>query len=134
VFRGFQAASPGRGKMEFRFLWLTKQPMAAVFDAKTKKLTFPALLPHVDRETAAALKAVIDARSDRSPAHKRIDARKARITSAVRRGDFSLAAEIRGNNHEYAVSKALNVINELFVTLQEHHPDYLIERFGFSTE
>ena len=121
--------------MEYRFLWLTNKPMAAIFDVKTKKLTFPSVLPNVDRQLAAELKAVLDARADRDqPAHKRIDARKARITSAARKGDFSLVAEIRGNNHDYAVSKALNVINELFVMLHEHRPEYLIEQFGISTE
>jgi hypothetical protein len=41
---------------------------------------------------------------------------------------------VRGSNHAYAVKTALNLINEMFVTLQEHHPDYLIEHFGLSAE
>ena len=56
------------------------------------------------------------------------------MTGTVRRGDFGLTVEIRGRNHEYAVKHALNVINELFVTLHEHRPEYLIERFGISAE
>lgn len=124
-----------RGKIEYRFLWLTKKPTTAVFDTKAKTLTFPSLLPDVDRPTASLLKSVIDARSDRSqPDHKRIDARKARISGVVRRGDLSITTEIRGNNHDYAVSKALNVINEMFVMLHEHRPEYLIDQFGMSAE
>ena len=46
----------------------------------------------------------------------------------------SLSVEIRGSNHDYAVKQALNLINELFLALQERHPEYLIERFGMSTE
>ena len=81
------------------------------------------------------MKAVVESRTAKGqPEHKRVDARRGKISCAVRKSDFSVAVEIRGQNHEYAVSRALNVINELFVTLQEHHPEYLIERFGFSPE
>ena len=44
------------------------------------------------------------------------------------------AIEIRGGNHAYAVTKALNVINELFVMLHEGHPEYLVQSFGISAE
>lgn len=54
--------------------------------------------------------------------------------SRVRKGDLSLSVEIRGSNHAYAVKQALNLVNELFLALQERRPEYLIERFGFSTE
>lgn len=135
VFRGFTASPIARKRIEYRFLWLTKKPMTAVFDPASLRLTFPSLLPQLDRQAAARMKAVIEERSSKAaPAHKRIDARRARISGAVRKGDFSVAVETRGKNHDYAVSRALNVINELFVTLQEHHPEYLIEQFGFSAE
>lgn len=32
------------------------------------------------------------------------------------------------------VSKALNVITEYFLALHEGYPEYLVERFGISTE
>lgn len=135
VFRGFRATPLARGRVEYQFLWLTKKPMTAVFDPHRRRLTFPSALPHVDRGIAAGMKAIVDARSSRSvPSHKRIDARKCRIAAAVRKGDLSLTAEIRGDNHDYAVSRSLNVINEMFVALHEHHPGYLIERFGISSE
>jgi len=135
VFRGFRATAGARKRIEYQFVWLTRKPMTAVFDPSTKRLSFPSLLPQLDREAATRMKAVIASRSERSqPEHKRVDARRGKISSAVRKGDFSVAVDIRGLNHDYAVSRALNVINELFVTLQEHHPDYLIARFGFSTE
>lgn len=135
VFRGFRATPLARGRVEYQFLWLTKKPMTAVFDPLRRRLTFPSVLPHVDRHIAADMKAIVDARRSRSvPAHKRIDARKCRLAATVRNGDLSLTADIRGANHDYAVSRALNVINEMFVALHEHHPAYLIERFGISTE
>jgi hypothetical protein len=109
--------------------------MSAAFDPRRRTLTFPALFPGVDRATAGPLKSLVASRTDRDqPDHKRLDARRARLTGALRKGDFSLSIEIRGANHEYAVKKALNVINELFLSLHEQHPEYLVERFGISAE
>lgn len=109
--------------------------MTAVFDPRARTLKFPALFPGIDKSSAADLKAVIAERGTRDqPAHKRLDARRASLTASVRQGDFGLTIGIRGDNHEYAVKQVLNVINELFVTLHQHRPEYLIERFGLSAE
>ena len=135
VFRGFRATPAPRGRLEYQFLWLTRKPMRAVFEARGRSLRFPALFPGIDKTTGAQLKAIVESRTDRDqPAHKRLDARRARITGTVRRGDFWLTVDIRGRNHEYAVTRALNLINELFVALHEGYPEYLVERFGISTE
>lgn len=135
VFRGFRATPGTRGRIEHQFLWLTRRPMTAVLDPRRKTLTFPSLLPGIDRSTAADLSAIVKARTGREvPAHKRVDSRRARISSARRNGDLSLAIEIRGQNHAYAVRHALNVINEMFLMLHERHPEYLVAHFGISTE
>jgi hypothetical protein len=98
-------------------------------------LTFPALLPQASTAIVTEMKAMVAARSTRAvPAHKRIDARRGKLTAAVRKGDFSLSAEIRGGNHDYVVSKALNLVNEMFVALHETYPDYLVQHFGISQE
>jgi hypothetical protein len=135
VFRGFRATPAPRGRVEYQFLWLTRTPMRAVFDSRRRRLSFASLFPAIDHATAAELRSMVAARATRVlPEHKRLDARRARFASAVRIGDFSLSVEIRGSNHAYAVKRSLNLVNELFLALQERHPDYLIERFGFSTE
>ena len=135
VFRGFRATPRTRGRVEYQFLWLTRKPMTAVFDSRRRLLVFPSLFPGLDRTAAAELRAIVESRTARHQAeHKRLDARRARFTSAVRKSDMSLSVEIRGNNHVYAVKKTLNLVNELFLALQESHPEYLIERFGLSTE
>jgi hypothetical protein len=135
VFRGFRATPIARGRIEYQFLWLTKRPVTAVFAPAAKRLAFPALLPQLDRDAIGAMKALILSRTSRNqPEHKRIDARRSRLTGTVLKGDFSLAVVIRGQNEEYAVSRVLNVINEIFVTLHEHYPEYLVERFGISPE
>lgn len=98
-------------------------------------LTFPALLPQVPPDIVAELKVVVAARSTRAvPDHKRIDARRARLAPVVRKGDLTLSVEIRGGNHEYAVKKSLNLINDLFVALHERYPEYLVQHFGLSQE
>ena len=48
--------------------------------------------------------------------------------------DFTLSVDIRGKNQDYAVSKALNLVNDLFVALHEGYPEYLVQHFGISQE
>jgi hypothetical protein len=111
--------------------------MRAVCDARSGVLTFPALLPGINRSSpiGAGLNAIVGSRTSRTlPAHKRLDGRRARVSSTMRRGDWSIVMTIRGANHEYAVRHALNLINELFLFLHESYPEYLIERFGLSPE
>ena len=135
VFRGFRAMSLPRGRVAYQFKWLTRKPVHAEFDPRTNTLRFPALLPDISKTAAAEMADVINARRHRgTPDHKRLDARRTRFETAFRKGAVSLTATVRGRNHDYAVQTALNLINEMFVTLQERHPEYLIEHFGMSAE
>ncbi|HEX6161814.1 MAG TPA: hypothetical protein VFZ31_00510 [Vicinamibacterales bacterium] len=134
VFRGFRATQEARGRVGYDFFWLTRRPMRAVFDGRGV-LTFPALLPKPAAAIVSEIRSMVAERSTRAvPDHKRIDARRATLTAKVRSGDVSLAVDIRGANHQYAVSKTLNLVNEMFVALHERHPDYLVEHFGISQE
>lgn len=134
VFRGFSATPAVRGRIAYEFLWLTRRPIRAVFDSRASTLAFPALLPSLPADAAHEVKAIVSRRGRGLPAHKRIDAQKARVAGAMRGGAFSLTVTVRGDNHAYAASHVLNLINELFLALQASHPAYLIEKFGFSTE
>ena len=134
VFRGFRATQQSRGRVAYDFFWLTRKPMRAVFDGRGV-LTFPALLPNTTKDIVIEMKALVAERSTRAvPDHKRIDARKAAVAAKVSKGDLSLAVEIRGANQQYAVSRTLNLVNEMFVALHESHPDYLVEHFGIPQE
>jgi hypothetical protein len=111
--------------------------MHAVFDARRGVLSFPSLFPGVARPSpkASGLDAIVrDSSSSRQPAHKRLDGRRVRVTGTVRRGDWWLVITVRGRNHAYAVQRALNLVNDLFLFLHESHPEYLIEHFGLSPE
>jgi len=135
VFRGFRASQAASGRITYHFVWLTRHPIQAVFDSRANTLAFPTLLPHLSKAAAADTAAVVRSITQReTPAHKRTDGRRARITGAIRKGAFAVSVSIRGTNHDYAVKAALNLINEIFVTLQERHPEYLIEHFGMSPE
>lgn len=134
MFRGFRAAPAARGRVDYEFRWLTRRLMQASVDRRGV-LTFPILLPQASPAIAAAMRSLVAARSTRAvPDHKRIDARRARLACAVSKGNFSLSVEIRGRNQQYAVSKTLNLVNEMFVALHESRPDYLVEHFGISQE
>jgi hypothetical protein len=111
--------------------------MRATFDKRRGVLSFPVLFPRAAETPGlvAELKSMVESRSTRAvPAHKRVDARRARIALAVRHGALSLSVRIRGMNHEYAARHALNVINEMFVALHQSYPEYLVEHFGISGE
>jgi hypothetical protein len=128
VFRGFRATPGARGRIAYEFMWLTRKALHADYDSRSRTIRFAELLP-------AIVTAILDARRNRNaPNHKRIDGRRVRVAGTVRRGAYSLQVLVRGDNHEYAVSTALNVINEIFVALREHHHEYLIEHFGLSAE
>ena len=137
VFRGFHATQAGRGRTTYAFRWLFRQPMAATFHRSRARLDFRGLFPDVPAGSAMAadLHGVVAARADRGqPAHKRVDRRRLRLASDLRRGAWSLNVTVRGANHAYAVRTALAVINDLYLTLLERYPEYLIEQFGLSPE
>ncbi len=111
--------------------------MTVLYDPRTAALTFKNVLPRVGSTTSLKrhLYGLIDGRRTGGvPAHKRIDARRARIARSTRRGDFSLTFVVRGRQHEYAVQKGLNLVNDLFVLLHSTYPDYLEEQFGLRAE
>ena len=136
VFRGFSVAQE-RGRRIFRFVWLSRQIMTLSYNPRTAVLSFAKLFPGVDPKSAwlGELKTMVAERSTRAvPEHKRIDARRVRLSFAVRQGAASLTLGVRGQHQAYAVQRALNLVNDLFLALQASYPDYLIDQFGFSSE
>lgn len=106
-------------------------------DTKAGILRFHSLFPHIDKKSLvfAALRTHVEGCTHRGlPSHRRLDGRRARAAYAVRKGDFSLTLKVSGQHYEYAVRRALNLINELFLLLHETYPDYLVEHFGLSTD
>lgn len=111
--------------------------MHARADQRRATLVFPAMLPHLAASPGLAgeVTAIVAERSTTAvPHHKRIDARRARVAASMKKGDLSLTVTIRAANHDYAVKRSLNLINDIFVMLRDRHPEYLIEHFGLSAE
>jgi hypothetical protein len=132
VFRSFS-----RTGNEFRFHWLWGLPFHMTLDRRAAALVFPELLPNVpagsglERELKAFLRSF---RAPDRPSHRRIDPKRLSVRCANRRGSVSLAFTIR-DDHEYAVSKALQLVNEVFLGfLNLHHPDYMAENFRLPLE
>lgn len=137
VFRGFsEKARPG-GATEFRFTWLTREPMVLHYDAHAATLTFKGLLPGVARGSPllAEVHALVEGRHGRTlPAHRRIDRRRVCVECAHGRGAVSVVLHVKGRHHRYAVQKGVNLVNEIFIALQASHPEYLSEAFGLPVE
>lgn len=137
VFRGFSVHAARGGKIEYHFVWLMRRPMVLSFDPVAGALVFKQVFPGLGRmaDVAAAVKTEIANRSSRAlPAHKRLDGRKATVAAMTRAGDLSVVMTVRGAHQDYAVRMGLNLVNELFVLLHEHYPDYLTEHFGLPAE
>jgi|RhiMethySRZTD1v2_1073278.scaffolds.fasta_scaffold06035_4 hypothetical protein len=137
VFRGLSVTAGRGGRQNFSFTWLTRRPMSLTFEPKRGALVFKDLLPGVgaNRALVSDLKAIVDDHAGSGvPAHRRLDARRLRAACAVRGGHLTLSLQVRGQHHEYAVQRGLNLVNQLFLLLQASYPEYLIEQFGFSAE
>ncbi len=81
------------------------------------------------------LKQLVAERSSRAtPAHKRLDGRKAQLTCMVRERTFVVQLAVRGSSHAYAVRYLMNLVNELHLRLHEAYPEYLVAHFGVSSE
>ena len=137
VFRGLSVSEGKNGRREFRFLWLTRTPMLVTYDPGASRLAFPRLIPGAAAvpSMVAALKGVVVEHLGSSvPEHRRVDKRRATVRCTVRDGHISLSFVVRGAHHAYAIKAGLNLVNRLFLQLQAHHPEYLIQQFGFSEE
>jgi hypothetical protein len=137
VFRGFSATEVRGGRYEYTFRWLAPRAFTLSYDPARRVLAFKRLFPRIAGRSSIAkdLRALVGERATRRvPAHKRLDARKARASCAVRGGSFALSMTIAGQNEAYVVSQLLNLVNDLFLVLHETYPEYLAAEFGLSAE
>jgi len=138
VFRSFSHISSTAGKSEYRFSWLWNQPFHFSFDEKRKTLTFRKLLPNlpVGSPIETAVRAfLVDLASPHRPEHRRLDPARIVIRYSNQRGTASLAFRVQDTNFEFAVQRAMDVVNELFLMfLNATYPEYLVETFGLPEE
>ena len=137
VFRGFRVDAGAAGRTDYFFTWLTRTPMRLRYDPSRRQLRFVDLLPRVSSYPGLGedLRALVRKhQSSAVPDHRRIDGRRVKLATSVRAGNFSLTLHVRGKHAAYAVQRGVNLVNQLFLLLQESYPEYLIQCFGFSQE
>jgi hypothetical protein len=133
VFRGFSESRSGH----FHFVWVLNHHMELIVDTAKGVLRFKQLLPGVAANSAlhAELKNFLRERHDRElPEHRRVDRKRAEVSSALRGGAVSLSLKVKNNQYAYGVNKIVNLVHDLFVHLRDKHPDYLVENFDVPQE
>ncbi len=137
VFRGFSEQRPIAGRYRFRFSWLAPIPHTLHYTPATGTFTFRNLLPNVVARSALHrdLQAFVAGRaSPRLPPHRRVDRRRARIRTVLRRGAVSVELVATKNHHEYGVNRVVNLAHEIFLYLHEYQPEYMWKNFDVSED
>ena len=138
VFRSFSQVASENGKAEFHFHWLWNLPFHVAFDPANATLSFRKLLPGIKRgsQLESELKEFIDGFSDGTRVeHRGVDRSRVAIRYANQRGTVSLSFRMAGNDCEYGVRKAVNVVNEIFLEfLNARYPEYMAAKFKLPEE
>jgi len=133
VFRSFSQTRAQGMQGEFHFHWLWSLPFCLTFDAKRKALKFKNLLPDVPPRSAlnAQLKSFIKEQfSRRRPIHRRLDPNRLSVRYSNMQGTVSITFLVMEGDYQYAVKKALSLINEIFVGfLNVNFPEYTAAHF-----
>ena len=110
----------------FRFRWLWNAPFTINVQEKTSTLVFRSLLPGAGAIEADIKAWLAQAASEKTLPHRRLDPQL--LTATYSRG--SLRFRLRSSDLASATKRAIQLVNELFVThLSARHPSYLVEHF-----
>jgi len=137
VLRGFDESTTRNGKPAFRFVWVGKRPLDFSVDARRAMLRFDRLLPNVpsDSQLYSDVKRFLKSRcSGDLPTHRRIDAKRAEVAWANRRGNVSIAIKVKNDQYAYGLNRLVNLVHEIFVQLNDSHPEYMCENFDLPQE
>jgi hypothetical protein len=137
VFQSFSRQSAARGKTTFQIVWHRGRAFELVFDSKRGTLRLTELLPQVPAAMYKALKAFIEARqTDDLPEHRRIDRARVEVRSSHRAGSVSLSMTAVDGDCQYAVTKFVHLVNEIYLIFlaEGEHFDYLVETFDLDPD
>ena len=134
VFRSLAVTRRATGKLHCSFVWLNERPLRAIFDPARGVLEFRDLLPHAPAKSALYkdFRRFIKQRasSDR-PQHRRIDPERAVARCRNRAGSVAVSVQTLDGDIEYAVSKALKLVNEIFLGfLRGPYHEYMAANFN----
>lgn len=135
VFQGVSDGERRRGRMTFTVLWHYGRRFRLVLEPTTGAVTFPELLPDAPARSpmVKALKTFLRRfETDEVPAHRRVDAAKARLRIAVRAGTVSLALISQDGDIEYATRRLVHLAHEVFMVFLPDGPydAYRVETLG----
>lgn len=134
VFRGFSAHP---SEPSFRLLWHRNQFFDLVFDAKTKTLRVPVVMPSVDAPMYAHYKEFVKERcSEEEPEHRRIDRQKVRVRTAWKGGKVAVSMVAVDGDLEYALRKLIHLVHETYLVFlyDGRYYNYLIDTFDLDPD
>lgn len=140
VFRAFSdTAAGGRSRCEYRSLWHRDQVFRWQFDAVRQTLRLPCVLPAVPggsamyREFRAWLR---QRQSAGLPDHRRCDPARLTLKTYNRGGRVALTAHILDGDLEYAVTRLVALVNEIYLDFIAGGPylDWQIETFDLDPD
>ncbi len=138
IFRGFGASVDRNGNLECRFLWHAPEPHRLRFDPRRRAFVSVDLLPGIPYPSAMdrALRAYVAGRgSEDLPEHRRLDPAKANAGCRNRAGSVSIEVRCLDGDFEYATTRAVKLVNEVFLDfLAGPYDGYMIEHFGAPEE
>ena len=139
VFRGFSRGPVSKDKAAFRMVWHRDRVFDFIFDFRGNTMRFPVVLPNVPASSSmySELKAFINSRhSDKVPAHRRIDSRKAQVRSYNRGGNVSLTLTVVDGEFEYCARKLINLVHEIFMAflIDGSYYEYMVETFDLDPD
>lgn len=137
VFRGLDEKKVKNGSHAFTFWWLGSRPLEFHIDTAKSALVFKQILPNVPSKSPlySELRRFLETRSEIDlPDHRRIDTKKAEVLCINRSGKVSIGLKVKKNQYSYALNRLVNLVHELFVQLNDLHPDYMCENFDVPQE
>ena len=136
VFRAFREVGHRNGRIEFEILCFrfTQRPFTLAYADEPRSLTFKTLLEGMPARSDMyrRFKSFMKERSSPELSdHRRVDCDRAELKWSNRLGSVNVALHIKGDQHEYATQKAINLLTDIFLDLLTESPydEYMNEHF-----
>lgn len=139
VFSEFSERPLARARTEYRFLWLTSQPIHAVYDSNSHifKLVdvLPAISPRSEMDRALR-EFLIARRSQKLLAHRRLSLTLIPTLRCINAGgSISLALTLHPRRTMEATRQVVSLISEIFQNfLAGPYHEYMVQHFGVSED
>lgn len=102
-----------------------------MYDVSRKSLRFPVVLPKAPRAMYEDFKKFVARRQTEPLEHRRIDAKKVRISCSFKNGNIALLFTAKDGDLQYAAEKLINLVHEVFLVFLRDglYYEYMIETF-----